>query len=122
MIWLAIAAGGALGAIARHALGSAVTARASAWAGYPVGTFAVNALGCFLAGLLLGAAVRSPLSVELRAFLGVGVLGGFTTFSAFGGEVFLLLQNGANAIAFAYALASVVTALVAVWAGVALTS
>jgi fluoride exporter len=122
MIWLAIAVGGALGAMARHALGSAITGRAGAWAAYPFGTYAVNALGCFLAGVVIGVAGRTPLNAELRALLGVGMLGGFTTFSAFGGEMFLLMQNGAYGLALGYAVASMLTALVAVWAGVALMS
>jgi CrcB protein len=120
MIWLAIALGGAFGAVARHALSSAIAARLATTTMFPGGTFSVNLIGCFLAGLLIGATTRAPLSVELRAFLTVGVLGGFTTFSAFGAEVFVLMQNGAPALAFSYLIASLLAAVAAVWAGFAL--
>jgi CrcB protein len=117
MIWLAIAGGGAVGAVARHALASLVTARLGTWTTFPAGTFVVNLLGCFVAGMVFAAALRTPMSVELRALLSVGLLGGFTTFSAFGIETFVLLQNGNTAAALFYVLASMAVAAVAVWAG-----
>lgn len=117
MIWLAIAGGGAVGAVARHALASLVTTRLGAWTTFPAGTFVVNLLGCFVAGMVFAAALRTPMSVELRALLSVGLLGGFTTFSAFGIETFVLLQNGNTAAALFYVLASMAVAGVAVWAG-----
>jgi len=81
MLWLVIGVGGALGAMARHALNHAVHVRYSAV--FPWGTFAVNALGCLVIGFLAGVIAGSRLHLgELgRAFLFVGVLGGFPTFS-----------------------------------------
>ena len=117
MTWLLIALGGALGALARHATSVSLTARTAGWTGFPIGTFVVNLVGCFAAGVVLGALARSLLPVQLRGFLMVGVLGGFTTFSAFGVETFLLVQKGEIAIAVSYAVASVLVAVVAVWVG-----
>lgn len=117
MIWLAIAGGGAVGAVARHALASLVTARWGTWTVFPAGTFVVNLLGCFIAGMVFATALRIPMSVELRALLSVGLLGGFTTFSAFGIETFVLLQNGNTATALVYVLASMTVTGFAVWAG-----
>jgi CrcB protein len=122
MIWLVIAAGGGLGAIARHYLATVVTTRTATWTPFPAGTMTVNVVGCLLAGLVIGAITRAPLSVEGRAFLTVGVLGGFTTFSAFGADTFVLMQSGATSIALAYVLASVVLSLSAVWIGFAIAS
>ena len=65
-------------------------------AAFPYGTLAVNALGCLVIGLIVGFwDARHPLSSEAQAFLIVGVLGGFTTFSAFGIETVRLLRDGA---------------------------
>ena len=83
---------------------------------FPWGTFAVNILGCLAVGAL-GAMFEpaSPLHVrqDLRVLLIVGVLGGFTTFSAFSLEALLLLQRGATTAAIAYVLGSVVACLLA---------
>ena len=80
-----MAAGGALGASARYLLGRA-SGRLFGF-GFPWGTLTVNVLGCFLMGVLIEAmALRWPVHNELRAFLTVGVLGGFTTFSAFSAD------------------------------------
>jgi CrcB protein len=122
MIWLAIAGGGAVGAMARHALASLITARLGSWTTFPAGTFIVNFLGCFVAGIVFATALRTPMSVELRALLSVGLLGGFTTFSAFGVETFVLLQNGNTASALTYVFASMAIASLAVWAGYALAA
>ena len=62
-------------------------------AALPVGTILVNILGCFIAGLLLCFALKNNLQENLRLFFIVGILGGFTTFSAFGMETISLLQN-----------------------------
>ena len=120
MIWLLIACGGAIGAVARHLLGTTITARAGGIVGtFPAATFVVNVLGCFAAGILLGIALRHQLSDELRAFLFVGVLGGFTTFSAFGLDTIILLQNGRMSVAAAYAASTLAATLIAVWLGAA---
>jgi CrcB protein len=117
MIWFVIAAGGGLGAVARHYLATVVTTRAAAWTAFPAGTMTVNVMGCLVVGLVIGATTRAPLSPEVRAFLTVGVLGGFTTFSAFGADTLVLVQNGATPVALAYVIASVTLSLAAVWIG-----
>jgi CrcB protein len=111
--WVAL--GGAIGSVARHAVGLAL---APPLAGrFPVATFAVNCAGCLLIGLLAGMAARMPIPEHVRLFLMVGVLGGLTTFSAFGLESLVLLRRGDVAIAGAYMLGSVVVGVAAVWLG-----
>lgn len=87
---------------------------------FPWGTLAVNLLGCLAVGLL-GAMFAPPGRIhglqELRVFLVVGVLGGFTTFSAFSLEALMLAQRGAVAAAAAYVGASVAGCLLAAWLG-----
>lgn len=104
--------GGAVGSIARHLLAT-WTVQATASQKFPFGTFAVNLLGCLAAGLLAGWAGRHPgwLSDELRLLLFVGVLGGFTTFSAFGLEAAQLLRRGDWLLAGGYVCGSVLLGL-----------
>ena len=118
-IHLAVAAGGALGAVGRTLLVAAV--EPLFYPGFPVGTLAANVIGSFLLGMLIEvmALVWSP-SPELRAFLVVGVLGTFTTFSAFSLEAVELIRTGAIGAAVAYAAASVRLSLVGVFAGMRL--
>ena len=122
MLWLAVALGGALGAVARHAAALMVANRVGAAAVFPAGTFAVNVVGCFLAGVLLSVFGRIAVSEPTRAFLMVGVLGGFTTFSAFGTELFLLLKAGEPQSAIAYVLTSVLLGVVVLWCGFSVTT
>lgn len=85
---------------------------------FPVGTLAVNLIGCLLIGFLAGGfSGRLLVREEYRIALIVGVLGGFTTFSAFGVETFALLNDGQYARAGANIAASVGVGLAAVWAG-----
>jgi CrcB protein len=106
--------GGAVGAAARYQLG---TLAGRGWgATFPWGTLIVNVGG----GLLMGLLIARGLSEPWRLLLGVGVLGGFTTFSAFGLETVALIERGAAATAAAYVLASVSGALLATWAGLLL--
>lgn len=89
--------------------------------GWPFGTFLVNLTGGFAMGLLFGwLAARSSGGEQLRLLLGVGVLGGFTTFSAFSLDMWLMLERGDFLLALAYALASVVLSVLALWAGLML--
>jgi CrcB protein len=119
MQWLLVFVGGGLGAILRFELGGFVQARAGA--AFPWGTFAVNAIGCAAIGLLATwIDERAVGDARWRAFLVTGVLGGFTTFSAFGLETWRLVEDGALAAALANALGSVVTCVAAVAAGVAI--
>lgn len=115
MLVLYIALGGALGAVARYALGSWIHSWAGA--GFPWGTFAINAIGSLLIGLslrYLDAIVATP---ELRALVTVGILGAFTTFSTFTYEAIVLLQEGAWARAAAYTLGSLAIGLLATGSG-----
>ena len=107
---LLVMIGGALGAGARFEVGR-WTLRHLATT-YPWGTLAVNLAGGLAIGLLAGFVYgRSPPNQELWAFLGVGVLGGFTTFSAFSFDMFAMIERGQWAGAASYALVSVLGAL-----------
>ena len=116
---LLVAAGGAAGAVARYGLG--VQALRVFGPGWPAGTLIANVLGGLLMGLLAGVlALRGEADQErLRLLLGVGVLGGFTTFSAFSLETALMIERRAFAAATAYAVGSVVLAVAALFAGLA---
>jgi CrcB protein len=113
--------GGAAGSIARYLLAGWTMAVAGPHK-FPLGTFAVNIAGCLVAGLLAGLAERHPgwLSPDLRLLLFVGLLGGFTTFSAFGLETAHLLRRGDGLVAVGYAGGSVVLGIAAVWLGLRL--
>lgn len=105
-----VMAGGALGAALRYQLGRASTHLLGP--GYPYGTLAANLLGGLAMGLLAGWLARSATGNEaMRLLLGVGVLGGFTTFSAFSLETFAMLQRGEAGMALGYVLLSVIGAV-----------
>ena len=112
-IALCVAAGGALGALARYAFAIAATSLMGAQRAY-LGTLALNVIGCFVAGFVLVLITRwfSDPTVP-RAFLLIGVMGGFTTFSAFGLETVQLLNTGQWKIALAYAASSVLLGVLA---------
>lgn len=113
--WLLVALGGGVGAVARYLLQQAVQQRLPlAW---PVGTGAVNALGCLLAGLFLGLLERHALGASWRLLLITGVCGGFTTFSAFALENVALLREGNVALAALYAGGSVAAGVLLAGAG-----
>lgn len=117
MIWY-IALGSALGGVLRYLLGGAI--QRAAGPGFPVGTMIVNLSGSFLLGFLLRYATHPPsLAPEVRAFLTIGLCGGYTTFSTFSAETVTLMQDGQWAKAMTYALGSVVLALAATAAGFA---
>jgi CrcB protein len=119
--FLLVAAGGALGAGARH-LVSAWTLR-SFGEDFPRGTLAVNLAGSFLLGALMAASLETEgVSLELRLFLGSGILGGFTTYSSFNYEVLALLGQGRSGAALAYLGATLLGCLAAGGAGVALVT
>jgi CrcB protein len=115
---LIVAAGGALGAVARYGVG-AWTLRLAPAAAWPWGTLAVNVLGGLLMGLLAGwLAFRGGLNGEsIRLFAAVGVLGGFTTFSAFSLETALMIERRQFAMAGGYAAVSVVVSVAALFVG-----
>ena len=116
MKWILIACGGAIGSVARYWMQGAVYSLTGL--AFPLGTIAVNVLGCLLIGLLY-ATFNGPLPVrdEIRIGLMVGVLGGFTTFSAFSLETFLMAQEGRAWLALLNVVASCVLGLLAVWCG-----
>ena len=116
--WLAVAAGGALGSVARFWLTAVMTALTGAR--FPWGTLLINVLGSFVIGLVAALTLvpdRVGMHPDLRVFLMVGVCGGFTTFSAFSLQTLELLQNGDGWLAAGYVLGSVVFCLAAVWCG-----
>lgn len=116
---LAVAAGGAIGAVARYLLSTQIM-RMSGF-GFPLGTLSVNVLGGVLMGLLVSLfALHWNAGQELRLFLTVGLLGGFTTFSTFSMETILLFERGQWMAAGLYVLASVSLALAGFAAGQAL--
>ncbi|MGH6617798.1 fluoride efflux transporter CrcB [Sphingomonas sp.] len=116
---LLVMAGGAVGSGARFLTGRATLA----WFGpsFPWGTLAVNLIGGFLMGALVGSLARAAVPGEnWRLLIGVGVLGGFTTFSAFSLDTVAMLQRGDFGMAALYILASVIGSIVALFAGLSL--
>ena len=115
MPFVLAALGGAVGALARWGLTLALPRTSGHW---PWATLVVNLAGCLLLGVLLGAleALR-PDDVRVRALLGTGVLGGFTTFSAFAVEVVDLVGAGSVLVAAGYVVASVAGGVLAVGLG-----
>lgn len=118
-VLLAIAAGGAVGALGRHGLSIAFPAPAG---GVPWATFVVNVAGCLLVGVLMVLVTEVWVAHRLvRPGLGVGVLGGFTTFSAYVVDIQRLLDHGAAVTALAYLVGTLVVAVLATYAGIAVT-
>ncbi len=114
---LMIGLGGFVGSILRYVLGGLVQGGAGS-SMFPWGTLTINLLGCFGIGLLAELSeARGFLRPEMRGFLMVGILGGFTTFSAFANETVNALRDAAIVIALVNVLASVGFGLIAVWAG-----
>lgn len=117
---LYVALGGAIGASGRHLLGG-LTIR-TLGADFPWGTFAANVLGGLLMGMLVGWLAHKGSQLEggaqnFRLFLGVGVLGGFTTFSAFSLDALLMIEKKAYGLAAGYISASVVLSILALFIG-----
>jgi CrcB protein len=120
MQWLAIAIGGALGSVFRFAAVSYFTPLINHR--FPLGTFIVNLSGSFLIGVAYVLLVeKTNLPVEYRLFFMTGVLGGFTTFSAFSLEILQLGQQGHFLNAFVYAASSVILGLLMAFIGMVLT-
>jgi len=118
--WLLVFLGGGIGAAARHG----VNRIAMAWLGpaFPWGTLAVNVIGSLAMGLLIAtfASVPGGVSNNLRLFLATGVLGGFTTFSAFSLDALTLWERGQALPALGYIAASLILSLAAIAAGLLL--
>lgn len=115
MNFLLVMIGGAVGSAGRYAVGKLTLG--SLGPNYPWGTLAVNLIGGFLMGLLAGMLARSGGSEQTRLLIGVGVVGGFTTFSAFSLDAALMIERGQWGVALAYALVSVIGSLLALFAG-----
>ena len=110
-----VMAGGATGALMRYQLGRMAL---RLWGpDYPYGTLLANVLGGFAMGVLVGWLARAGGSEAMRLLLAVGVLGGFTTFSAFSLEVVLMIERGAAMQAAGYIALSVLGAVIALFAG-----
>ncbi len=116
---LLVMVGGAIGAGFRYHIG--MVALQQLGPAFPFGTWIVNLLGGLLMGVLAGVVAQAPVESEpLRLFLGVGVLGGFTTFSAFSLETFDMLARGDYVMASAYAVSSVAGSVLMLVLGIGL--
>lgn len=117
---LFVGLGGAAGSVLRYGV-NMLTAKYYA-ASFPLATFIINVLGCFLAGLFFGMLSEdTPAHQQLKLLLITGFCGGFTTFSAFALENVRLMQSGNVITPVAYTTASIVTGLTAVWIGLIIT-
>ena len=121
LTYLWVAVGGALGSVARYWMTNAVAALTGPR--FPWGTIAINVIGSFIIGFtafLTTPVGRVPISFDTRAFILVGICGGYTTFSAFSLQTLELMRSGNWLAAGGNILLSVVACLLAVWAGYAL--
>ena len=112
---LLVALGGAGGSVLRYLLSNINTS-------FPWGTFAVNVLGSFLIGLLVGLMSKGVLSPEMKLLLVTGFCGGFTTFSTFANESFSMMKAGDVLLTALYVGASVIIGILAVWGGMTLSN
>lgn len=114
---LLVGGGSFIGGIGRYGLAQLMF-RFIPDARFPIATFLANFLGCFAIGLLMGSdESRNLVTPNLRLFLVVGILGGFTTFSTFGYDTVALLRSGRGDLALMNVLLSVIICLSAVWIG-----
>jgi len=117
VVWVAV--GGAIGSLLRFAIAEAVR-RLPALAGLPWATLAVNVIGSLVLGFFMRWATDTDTSPQVRAFVMIGICGGFTTFSTFALEGATMIHDGQIVRAAAYAMLSVVLSIGAVFAGYAL--
>lgn len=112
---LLIGAGGFAGSVGRYLLTKFVAAK---WPMvFPLGTFAVNTLGCFMIGIFMGLSFQYTISTQTRLFLATGFCGGFTTFSTYSLEIFELYQRGEAGISLFYLFGSIILGLISIWMG-----
>ncbi|MEW2504759.1 fluoride efflux transporter CrcB [Amycolatopsis sp. CA-161197] len=117
-VLVVIALGGGLGALARYGVAELLP---TAPGHFPLATFLINITGCFLIGVLMVAITEAWTANRLvRPFLGIGILGGYTTFSTYVVEIHGLLRPGTVGLAFGYLAGTLVAALLAVVGGMAL--
>lgn len=115
---LVIGTGSFIGGVLRFLISQFIQTKASV--GFPFGTLGVNLAGCLLIGLVYGLVVQGKINDDWRLFLATGILGGFTTFSAFSYETVSLLRDGQLVYSFAYIAASVLLGLGATFVGLQL--
>ena len=114
---LIVGVGGFIGAITRYKLGGMILHHTTAWK-FPVATFCVNVCGCLVAGVLMALTVKHDMfSPNIRLLLFTGILGGFTTFSAFGVDTMYLLQRHEILWAGTYVALTVLVGVLALWIG-----
>lgn len=119
---LLVGLGGFIGSVSRYKL-SGLVLHLTVQERFPYSTFAINVLGCLVVGILAGFAERFELfGPDTRLLLFTGLLGGFTTFSAFGLDAVYLIRRSELAVAMLYVGASVVFGIAAVWLGIRLVS
>ncbi len=109
---LLIGSGSFIGGVSRYLLSLLIQHKTT---GFPVGTLTVNIIGCFLIGVVFGFFDKGQISNEWKIFLATGFLGGFTTFSAFSNETFMLFKEGYAGHALLYVAGSVILGLSATW-------
>ncbi len=115
-LYAAIALGGALGALSRYFISTWVYNKCDF--AFPWGTFVVNILGCFILGMVfIWGTERAMIGPNMRAFLGVGLLGAFTTFSTFCLETINIIKDGEIKSALLNTVGSVILGLLALWLG-----
>lgn len=111
-----VAIGGAIGSVSRYLIGNFISKNYHG--SFPMGTFLINILGCFLMGLFMSALIQKELTdTTWRLFLCVGLLGGFTTYSSFGYEALTMMTQGKTLMAGMYAGCSIVVGLFAAITG-----
>jgi CrcB protein len=113
--------GGATGSVLRYVISTLVQSQSTS--GFPYGTLAVNMVGSFIIGLLIGLSIQTPtkMSENLRLLISTGFCGGFTTFSAFSAESIAFIDKGEFSLAAAYILLSIMLGLGATFVGILLT-
>lgn len=119
---LSVGIGGAVGAISRYLVSVYFNNQTAIKTDFPISTFLINIVGCFLIGLFYGLTLKFNLSDNVKAFISVGFLGAFTTFSTFSLENILLLKEGQFLTLFMYLSISVITGLFLVYLGLKLTA
>ena len=117
-VLLLIGSGSFIGGICRYLLSAIIQSRSLS--NFPFGTLVVNIIGCFAIGLVFALTERTNITLEQRLFFATGICGGFTTFSAFSNETFVLLRHGQLWHALLYITASVTLGIVATFAGYSL--
>lgn len=116
---LLVMLGGALGSGGRYLTGRVMSDTLGP--GFPYGTLTVNWVGCLFMGILAGVLARTGAAEGWRLFIGVGILGGFTTFSSFSLDTITLIERGQTGLALGYAALSLLGSLATLWAGLWVT-